>query len=222
MVQRALVALLTALFFSAPAAADCFKRSGNGCGGTPTDGSVSGTKTECVMLNAAGIKCSTTGGCATATVEGTNFDYSTADFDNTSDEDASWVFDLPENLSGTTATWTAVWMSNNAACDGGATADVCWALDSGSFANDEAFNTGALGGTEDFETDRCLANGDIMFGPSGTITHGMTAGEHAAVVVRRDVGGTDCGAAGDDDLAADASLLAIRFCYEVDNVFSGE
>lgn len=224
MVARAL--LLAALLFSLPASSDVYKRGTGGAGGSgnATDGSIAGggTLTECVMLDAAGLACSFTGGCATSTVEGTNFDYRTADFDNTTDEDGSWVFELPVNLSGTTATWEAVWISNNAACDGGASADVCWTIDSGSFGNDDAFNTGALGGTLDAETDKCLANGDIMVGPAGTLTHGMTASERAAVVVSRDVDGGNCAGAGDDDLAADASLMSIRFCYEVNNVFSGE
>jgi hypothetical protein len=181
------------------------------------------TLTECVMLDASAINCTD---CATADVTGTNFDYTTADFDSgATEEKGSWSFELPANFAaGSAISVTFTWMSNNAACNAGATADVCWAIDGDSFANDAAFHGGALGGTAVGVTDNCLANGDIMLTPAVSFaTHSMVAGERAVVQVFRDTDGTNCAAtAANDDLAADASLLAVRFCYEVDNVFSGE
>ena len=155
---------------------------------------------------------------------GTNFDYTTADFDATTEETGAWTFQLPANLSGTTASLSYTWISNNASCANAATDDVCFVVDGDSFANDAAFHTGTLGGTAVGQTDRCLANGDVMLSPSFTFTHSMVAGETAVVTVVRDLDGSltaNCDT-DDDDLDVDASLLSLRFCYEVDNLASGE
>lgn len=178
--------------------------------------------TECLMLDAAGGVCDTTGGCTSATVEGTNFDYRTMDFATGADSTASWAFELPDNFVGTTAQVYFHWVSNNAACNGGVDDDVCWSLDSASIANDGTWHTAGLSGTADGVTDRCLANGDLMKTGALTFTHSMTAGQRAMVVVTRDTDGALCAGTADDDYAQDASLLAVRFCYTVDNVFSGE
>lgn len=181
------------------------------------------SSTECVMLDASALNCATTDGCTLTDREGDAFDYTTADFDNgATEESGAWTFELPANLTGTTATWQAVWMSNNATCNGGGLDDVCWAIDGDSFADNVAYHGATLSGTVDGETDKCQTNGAKMLGPIGTFTHSMTAGERAVVTVTRDTDGTSCDAAADDDLAADASLLAIRFCYEAASIFSGE
>jgi hypothetical protein len=182
------------------------------------------TLTECLSLDAAGITCLGTGGCTDpADIDGTNFSFKTAAFATDADDLGSWAFELPDNLSGTTASVTFIWFSDNAACNGGADDDVCWTIDGGSFADDAAFETGALGGTEAAVTDKCTADGDIMRSAAVTFTHGMTAGQTAAVLVRRDTDETHATCtAGSDDYAQDAKLRAVKFCYEVDNVFSGE
>ena len=115
------------------------------------------------------------------------------------------------------------WVSNNAACNGGTDDDVCWAIDGDSFANDAAWHSGSLGGTAVGVTDRCLANGDLMKTSTVTFTHSMLTGERAAVKVFRDTDGTNCpGGTADDDYAQDAELLAVRFCYTIDTLGSGD
>jgi hypothetical protein len=180
------------------------------------------SQTECSYLLAGAINCLNTGGCADpAQVDGTNFTYSTAAFDTATDEAGSFTFGLPANLTGTTASIAFAWASNNAACDDEAGDTVCWTVDGDSFANDAAFNTGALGGTIVGVTDTCIANGDLMVTSEATFTHSMAASETAVINVLRDVdaGTTGCTA---DAYPADAELVWVRFCYEVDNVFSGE
>jgi hypothetical protein len=181
------------------------------------------TSTECVMLDATAIVSDDSGGCTTATKNGTNFSYRTCDFATGADNRGFFTFELPDNLAGTTASVSFTWISNNAACDSGADDDVCWTIDGDSFANDAAYHTGALGGTLAAVTDNCIANGDLLRTSAVTFTHSWVAGERAAVEIGRDVDGGNCaGGAGDDDYAQNAELLAVRVCYEVDNVFSGE
>ena len=182
------------------------------------------TKTECLTMLASAITCKATGGCTDpADIDGTNFSYRGAAFSNSADQSGNFTFKLPENLSGTTASVKFGWISNNAACSNGTDDDVCWEIDGDSFANDAAFNSGSLGATSVGVTDRCLADGDILVSPAVTFTHSMVAGETAVVAITRDTdeSTTEC-AANDDDYAQPATLLWVEFCYEVDNVFSGE
>lgn len=182
------------------------------------------TKTECLTMLASGIVCKSTGGCTDpADIDGTNFSYRGADFSTSSDQTGNFMFKTPTNLSGTTASIKFGWMSNNAACNNGSDDDVCWQIDGDSFTNDAAFHGGSLGATDVAVTDRCIANGDVLISPAVTFTHSMNPDEVAVVSVTRDTdeSSTEC-AAGDDDYAQNATLLWVEFCYEVDNVFSGE
>jgi len=89
-------------------------------------------------------------------------------------------------------------------------------------ANDAAWNGAALGTSQGVE-DVCLANGDLLVtSATDAITHGWVAGERAIVQVVRDVDGGHADCPDADDYTQDAKLLAVKVCYEVDNVFSGE
>jgi hypothetical protein len=190
---------------------------------SPDTGAYATSKTECVMLTAGGIQCSTTGGCtAVPNVEGTNFDYPTADFATGADSDGTWSFPTPPNVTGTTFTAKVYWISNNAACTNEAgTDEVCWTVAGSGIADDAAFHSATLGTSQGID-DVCTANGDAMITTvSDPITHGWAASEVAIVQILRDVDGghADCNS---DQYAQDASLLSVEVCYEVDNVFSGE
>jgi hypothetical protein len=179
------------------------------------------SQTECVMLDAAGINCKSIGGCTTADVVGTNFDYTVATFTD-ADGLGHWSFNLPDNLVGTTAAATVFWSSADAACNGG-TDDVCFTLDGGSATESELWETMSLGGTQVAVTDNCHTDGDLLTVAFPAFTHDMTAGERAVVQIGRDTEGTDAECVtGDDDYTGNAQLLAVKFCYEVNNVFSGE
>lgn len=179
------------------------------------------TATECVMLNAAAINCKTTGGCATATVAGDNFDYVTADFDSAGDESGTWTFPMPVNIAGTTFTYSVYWVSNSALCTAEAADDVCWTVAGASVIDNGDWDGAALGTSQGVD-DVCIADGDLMHtSNSDAVTHGWVNNGLAVVQVVRDIDGghADCT---DDRYPADASLLSVEVCYEVDNVFSGE
>jgi hypothetical protein len=175
------------------------------------------------MLDASAINCSTANGCSTSDVAGTNFDYTVAVFSD-ADEDGAWSFNLPDNLTGTTAVVTVFWSSADPACDNNVAGDddVCFVVDSGSAAESDLWETAAMG-TSVGETDRCHTDGDLLVIALPTLTHGMTAGERGYVRLARDADeSTAHCAAGEDAYTGDAQVLAVKFCYEVDNVFSGE
>ena len=192
-------------------------------------GLVTTTATECISLKTGDASCATTGGCDLVNgdfdTQGTNFDYKRASFDASADERATWIFETPTNMTGLTGVVTVAWLADDVACDGGATRDVCWTLDGDSFADAGVWNTGALGGTLVSVTDNCATDGSLQRVALPTFTHSMGPDEVGVLVIARDVDGTDgagCNAAGDDDLAANAVIVSARFCFEVDNVFSGE
>lgn len=182
------------------------------------------SQTECVMLDASGINCSTVGGCATTDEAGDNFDYATADFDSgDTDESGTWSFNIPDNITGTTFTAQVYWTSNDAACTNEAADDVCWTVAGSGIANDGDWDGATLGTAQGIE-DVCIAVGDLMVSVvSDAVTHGWAADERAIVQITRDADASphaDCPDA--DDYPADARLLSLKICYEVDNVFSGE
>lgn len=126
-------------------------------------------------------------------------------------------------MTGATAAVTVTWISDSASCDGvGDDDDVCWTVDGDSFSDTSVFNTGAIAGVLVAVTDECLTQGSLNVVALPTFTHSMVAGELGVLVIGRDIDGGDCGGAADDDFGQDADLLSVRFCYEVDNVFSGE
>lgn len=178
--------------------------------------------TECLTLTVIGASCAA-GGCNKGVVLGTFFHYDVARFANSPvpDESATWIFEVPDNI-GTTAVVSIGWHSNSAACDGGATRDVCWTVDGDSFVDASAFETGTLDAALVAVTDNCAGDGELMVVALPTFTHSMVGGELGALVVARDADGGNCAGATDDDYVNQADLVSVRFCYEVDNVFSGE
>ncbi len=180
------------------------------------------TATECVMLNAAGINCDTTAGCATADTAGTNFDYTVAAFATAADDFGAWTFPTPQNLSGTTFIATVYWLGSETACDDTDTADdVCWTVAGAGIGDAGPFESASLG-TSQGKVDRCIDDGELLITDVfDAVTHGWEEDELAIVEVSRDVdaGHADCAA---DAWPNDALLMAVRICYEVDNVFSGE
>jgi hypothetical protein len=192
--------------------------------GLESDGGIpnSGTATECLMLDAGAAIVPSSGGAATGQVDDTNFSYRVLDFDDTSDENAYWSFELPANFAGFTASVTPVWTV--AACTADTADDVCWIIDGGGIADDEAWDGGTLDGSETAGQDVCSAADDLMVGPTIAFTHLITISDDRAnfkITRDADLGHASC--AGDNnDVSGDVRLLAVRFCYEVNNIFSGE
>ena len=186
---------------------------------TPADGELTTSGTECVMLDASSINCATTTGCVTdANVAGTNFDYTVADFDGTTEEDGAWSFELPENLTGTTFTYQYTW--TNTACTADTNDDVCFEVSAVGRANSQDWH-GSVLGTAIGTMDTCGTNNEIYKSDaSAAVTHGFMAGERGIVVINRDTNASS--ACAGDNISNDVRLLALRVCYEVDHVFSGE
>jgi len=194
---------------------------------TATEGGIAlatTTATECVMLDASGINCATTTGCTTSDVAGTNFDFTAAVFAETDGLDGAWSFELPDNLSGTTFTYQYTWAMPAAdTCTGTTNDDVCFEVAAAGVADNENWVTATLGtaiGTMD--TCQTAETGDHLYksATSSAVTHGWTAGDRGIVKVNRD---TDASSAcADDNITGSVHLLAVRVCYEVSNVFSGE
>jgi hypothetical protein len=176
------------------------------------------------MLEADKGKCRSTNGCVVGTLEGTWQTIPSLDFDWLSTDTASWTFELPSNFTGTTAQLQVVWYSNDVSCAGDTDADdVCWIVDGASSADGEIWETKGATGTQNGVTDVCQADGNLNISDPINLVHTMAASERAFVLLRRDVSNGEgiCGA-GTDDYDQLARVLAVRFCYEVDNVFSGE
>ncbi len=186
------------------------------------DGPFTATKTECVTLENTGITCHATGGCTKADVAGDNFDYPVAAFTD-ADGLGTWTFNNGLNVAGTTAAVRIFWTANDVACNNGSDDDVCWTLNAGSAGNSELWQTMTLGGTMVAVTDKCHTNGDIHIATFPAFTHDISPGERVAIQLGRDADGTDAECVtGNDDFTGDAKLLAVEFCFEVDNIFSGE
>ena len=184
-------------------------------------GLVTTTATECITFMPGDAT-----GVADTDLAGTNFGNRVLSYSNSADDQGYWNFPVPDNLTGTLAAVTVYWVVNNGLCDGGASADVCWTLDGDSFADDAVYFGGTMAGTLVSVTDTCGGTtGDLNISTLPSFTHSMTAGELGVLEIARDIDGTDgagCNAGGDDDLAAFADLISVKFCYEVNNVFSGE
>jgi len=137
---------------------------------------------------------------------GTNFTYRVLAFDKDSDEKCFWSFPIPDNLTGTTVTFTYYWTTDS----GGAAETVRWAVDTGGYANDEAWKTGALGGTLQTTDDTWIADGDLHIVTSAAMTTGWTAGDMATVYLYRDVSG--------DDLGGDIYLIGVKIEYPIGTI----
>lgn len=177
-------------------------------------------QTECLFFTADDLLCNDAAGCAKETLTGTVFDFPTAAFDQTTQENGFIEFTLPDNLdvTATTAGITVWWTIDPTTACATATETVRWQIDGGSFANDEQFRNATLAGTVLTVGDNCTnADTDNIYeiGPNA-FTHAMAAGEHAVLELRRQAADVA------DDYNDDAHFIALEFCYEIDNVFSGE
>ncbi|MFA5388859.1 MAG: hypothetical protein WC312_03795 [Candidatus Omnitrophota bacterium] len=159
-----------------------------------------------IYLSAAGAVLPTSSYAEIQDFAGTNFTYRVLAFDQSADEKCFWHFPIPDNFTGTTVTITAYWTANS----GTNTRGVSWKFDSGGFADDEAFNTGALGGTEIEIEDAKIASGDMHIATSGAFTCDWTAGDYAVFYCYRDVD-----AYSGTNLDADALLIGVKIEYTI-------
>ena len=159
-----------------------------------------------IYLSAAGATLPTSSYAEIQDFAGTNFTYRVLAFDQSSDEKCYWHFPIPDNFTGTTVAITVYWTADA----GTATRGVSWKFDSGGFANDEAFKTGALGGTEIEVEDAMIATGDMHIATSGAFTCDWTAGDMAVLYCYRDVD-----AYSGTNLDADALLIGIKIEYSM-------
>lgn len=159
-----------------------------------------------IWLAAGGAILPTSGAAELQDFAGTNFTYRTLAFDENTDETCFWYFPIPDNFTGTTVTLTVFWTADS----GTATRGVSWKFDSGGFANDEAFKTGALGGTEIEVEDAMIATGDMHIATSGAFTCDWTAGDYGVLKCFRDVD-----AFSGTNLDADALLLFVKVEFSI-------
>ncbi len=195
--------------------------------GTTVKGGPSQTHgTHCIAFPSNDLTCPGTDGCDGSNVTSTSspeWAVRSRLFDAASDEFGTFVFMAPANLQSTTATARIMWGSQSATCDGaGGDDDVCWTLQTGSFAESEAWADVALGGTLVAVTDSCHTEDDMLVVAFPTITHTLVSGEASFINISRDIDGGNCAGVGDDDLAVDAEVILLEFCFEIDSPFSGE
>jgi hypothetical protein len=157
-----------------------------------------------MVLTAAGaITAPQTGYASVNRTVGTNFVYYTADFDQSTDEEASWQFMVPDSLDSTadlvvTIMWTAA--------GGTAAQKADWEVSTVGLGDDAVFDSAT--GTATTINDALIATGDLHVTTTGNITsanHGWTAGEFVVFKVRRDADD-----ATNDTLAADAKLVNVK------------
>jgi ribosomal protein S6E (S10) len=156
-----------------------------------------------IFLSAGSAITPTTAYAELQDFAGTNFQYRVLAFDTTTSEKAYWAFPIPDNFASANVTATYYWTA-----DTGVTgANVTWEMDTGGFANDEAWKTGALGGTAVNTTDVWLANGDLHAITSANITCDWVAGDYGVVYVSRTTSL--------DNLSSDVYLLGIKLEYPI-------
>lgn len=157
-----------------------------------------------IVIPAGSISPTTTSGCAAAvTVEaGTNdVDYKVLDFDQTTSENAWFLFSMPGSWDAGTITASFIWT----AASGSGT--VTWALKGRAYADDDAIDQAY--GTAQSVTDTLIATGDVhITAETSAITIGGTpaAGQLVQFKVTRDTA---------DTLSGDARLVAVRIKYKV-------
>lgn len=157
-----------------------------------------------IVIPAGSISPTTTSGCAAAvTVEaGTNdVDYKVLDFDQTTSENAWFLFSMPGSWDAGTITASFIWT----AASGSGT--VTWALKGRAYADDDAIDQAY--GTAQSVTDTLIATGDVhITAETSAITIGGTpaAGQLVQFKVTRDTA---------DTLSGDARLIAVRIKYKV-------
>lgn len=172
---------------------------------------VSNTPKRSIILTAAGGFPLNTGGCAanTKVESSTNkINYYVLDFDKTTSEAAAWTVVMPDNYDGGTVTAVFYWTATSSS--GG----VVWALAGRSYINDDAIDQAQ--GTIQQITDTLIATGDVH----------VTSATPAITIAGTPAGGclvqfrvTRLPADGDDTLAADARLIAVKVEYGI-NAYS--
>lgn len=146
-------------------------------------------------------------------------------FATAADDSTGIQHPMPENISTNTtdsATVTIWWSCPAGACDAtGGDDEVCWFVDIGGFVDGEAY-TGAPPGSSCAVSDTGQGDGIIHKAECSQTPGIATAGEYFNGRIVRDVSGGTCAGAGDDDLAADAYLHAVRVCFIANNALNGE
>ena len=165
-----------------------------------------------ILLTAAGGAPTTTGGCgAVEKVElpTNDVDIWVLPFDADADESAFWLLPLPDNYDGGTLIAQFYWTS----AGGSASQVVRWGIKGRAYQDGASID--AAYGTEVFVTDArlTLTNMLMISVESAAITLSGTApagGDLVQIKVTRDADH------GDDTLAADARLIAVRLEYGID------
>jgi hypothetical protein len=149
-----------------------------------------------VTLTAGGAMLAATNAPTKALIDAT-FDYVVADFDTTTSEAVTWVFEMPDNMDSTADVVVTIHFQVNAG-----TAGVCWDAQFGARAPGEAVAT--LTGTEQGACDATTGANQIE---EAVITftsanHGIAAGDTVFFYLDRDV------ADATDTNANDARLIS--------------
>lgn len=215
-------ALLTAALIVTGAVAQNTQIVPAGGGAVSADGSVSTALTECIHFEMLeGAPPGDAGG--TESVH-TAFSFRGYTFGTGVDTFTSMTFRVPDNYeSGSAVVAYIEWFANHGACSGQTdTDDVCWNVDTGSFAADDSLD-GALGGTAVQVTDNCTLNNTLLRTSVSIATPAWTAGDLGVIFVQRDGDNSTAGCTADNDQFAQTAVLGgLTLCYEADNVFNGE
>lgn len=146
------------------------------------------------------------GGPTPKIYSGTNFDYPVMEFTNAADKTAYWYVSVPNNRTGTTSEIRYAWIAEA----GDVLDGVSMFFDTGCFNDAEAFDTGALGGTEIEIEDALQGSGKIQWSDWTSITDDFTAGQLGVVKITRDVDGHS-----GTDLAQPLGILMVEMRFPV-------
>ncbi|MBU4346415.1 MAG: hypothetical protein KKH29_03695 [Candidatus Omnitrophica bacterium] len=156
-------------------------------------------KRTIVLTASGGIPTTTTGADQTQLETTTNrINYYTLDFDQSTDEYATWQFVVPDSYTGTTVTAKVYWQCN------ATTGNAIWGIQSLGLVDDGAMDS--AWGTAVTVTDgaTAAANDLLVTAETSSITTGWTAGGLAFVRLYRDADNAS------DTLAVDARLICVR------------
>jgi len=154
-----------------------------------------------IVLKPGFLKPTTTAGSADpaqSETSGSNINYDTLDYDQTTEEHAFAMFTLPDGWNGGVITFRVKWTAASG------TGGVVWGLAGRSFANDDPID--AAVGTEVEVTDTLITAEDMHVSPvSGNVTlaGGPAGGEEVYIEIARKVDN------GSDTLNADAQLISV-------------
>lgn len=164
-----------------------------------------------LLLMAAGGKGTTTAGAGGPTQVETSTnkgDYWALEFDTSTEENAFWNVQMPDNWDGSTITARFIW--TNAA--GLTTETVVWGIKARAFTDDDALDQAF--GSEVTTSDTWLAQNDVhISAASSAITIGGSpaGGQYVIFNVARKTGS--------DNMTGDARLLAVQIEYGI-NAYS--